>query len=83
MAGGDESVPALLENFSSTGMRLTLRRCYEPGRVLAVSWREAQGDKQHTLLVHVVHARNDGGGTWSMGCAMVGHVTDEEMADLL
>jgi hypothetical protein len=83
MSGRDESAPALLENYSNTGLRLALRRCYEPGRVLAVTWRESRGGKQHSLLAHVVYVRNEGGGTWSLGCALIGHSDDEQVAELL
>jgi hypothetical protein len=83
MAGRDENAPALVENLSASGLKLVLRRCYEPGRVLAVSWRHAHGGTQRTLLAHVIHARNDGGGTWSVGCALISQVPEEEMPDLL
>jgi len=79
----DDSAPALVENISNTGLRLVLRRCYEPGRVLAVSWRHAHGVTQRTLLAHVIHARNVGDGTWSMGCRLVVCVSDDEMVELL
>ena len=83
MAGRDENAPALVENISNTGLRLVLRRCYEPGRVLAVSWRDAHGVTQRTLLAHVIHARNVGDGTWSVGCALGVRLSDDEMKDLL
>jgi hypothetical protein len=83
MAGRDDSAPALVENISNTGLRLVLRRCYEPGRVLAVSWRHAHGVTQRTLLAHVIHARNVGDGTWSMGCRLAARVSDDEIVELL
>ena len=82
IAGHDESAPALVENISNTGLRLVLRRCYEPGRVLAVSWRDAHGVTQRTLLAHVIHARNVGDGTWSMGCTLRVRVSDDELKQL-
>ena len=82
-AGCDDSAPALVENMSNTGLRLVLRRCYEPGRVLAVSWRTAHGITQRTLIVHVIHAHNVGDGTWSMGCVLGVRVSNDEMAQLL
>jgi hypothetical protein len=83
MAGRDESAPALVKDISSTGLRLVLRRCYEPGRALAVSWRYPHGGTQHTLLVHVVHSHNDGSGTWHVGCSMVCQISDKQLAELV
>jgi hypothetical protein len=83
MAGQDESAPALVEDISSAGVRLVLRRCYEPGHVLAVSWRYPHGGTQRTVLVHVIHSQTDGGGTWKVGCTMVSQLSDDELAELL
>jgi len=79
----DENIPALIENLSTGGMRLVLRRCYEPGRVLAVSWPYPHGGMQRTLMVHVIHGHNDGGGTWSVGCSFLDLVAEKELASLL
>jgi len=78
----EESVPALLVDVSKGGLRLTIRRCYEPGRVLAVSWQQKRNGPRRTVLAHVVHARNEGGGNWVVGCALVTAMTEEELAAL-
>lgn len=83
-AGKDESVPALLEEVSNSGLRLVLRRCYEPGRTMAVSWRHRpHHEPGRAVLAHVVHARNEGRGNWVVGCALVTPLTEEELSGLL
>jgi hypothetical protein len=83
MTGKDERVPALLQDVSTGGLRLVLRRCYETGRVLAVSWRHPRLGPERTLLAHVVHATDAGGGNWVVGCSLETVLTEEELASLL
>jgi len=83
MAENDESVPALLVDLCSGGLRLVIRRCYEPGRTLAVSWRDTLHGPKRTLLAHVVHVNNQGGGNWVVGCALNEALTEAELTALL
>jgi hypothetical protein len=83
VAGKDESAPAILEDLSTTGLRLVVRRHYEPGRVLALSWRNPPDGPKHTLVAQVVHARNDGMGSWIIGCVLMIALTKEELTALL
>jgi hypothetical protein len=78
MTGKDESAPGILEDISSGGLRIGLRRCFEPGRILAVSWRTADGTK-NTLFAYVVHATSEGRGNWVVGCALMNPLTPEEV----
>ena len=80
--GKEESVPALLEDVSNGGLGLVVRRCYEPGRVLAVSWQHPLHGPKRTLLAQVVHCRNEGGGNWVVGCALASALTEEEVTAL-
>ena len=83
MAGKDAAAPALLEEVSTSGVRVIVRRCYEPGRVLAVSRRYPADGPKCTLLAHVVHARNQGGGNWIIGCAWLNALTEKDVDALL
>ena len=82
-AAKEESVPALLEDVSDGGLGLVVRRCYEPGRVLAVSWQHPPHGPKRTLLAQVVHSRNEGDGNWVVGCALASTLTEEEVTALL
>jgi hypothetical protein len=81
--GKEESAPALLEDVSSGGLRLVLRRCYEAGCTLAVSWRLHPHKPGRTVLAHVVHASSEGGGNWVVGCALASALTEQELSALL
>jgi hypothetical protein len=83
MSGKDDSAPALLEDVSTGGLRLGLRRCYEPGRILAVTWRQPSEGPKRTVLVHVIYARNEGAGNWIVGCGLMNVLSEEEVAALL
>jgi hypothetical protein len=83
MAENEEGVPALLVELSNGGLRLVLRRGYEPGRALAVSWRETLHGVKRTLLAHVVHVNNQGSGNWVVGCALNEALNEDEVTALL
>jgi hypothetical protein len=81
MSGQEASAPAILEDISSGGLRIALRRCFEPGRVLAIGWRTADGTKR-TLLAHVVRAVSDGQGNWVVGCTLMNPLSPAEVEAL-
>jgi hypothetical protein len=81
--GKEECVPAILEDLSASGLRLTIRRCYEPGRVLAISWRPVVDGPKRTLLAHVVYALAEGGGNWIIGCGLMNRLTADDLEGLL
>jgi hypothetical protein len=83
MAGKDDNAPALLQDLSTGGLRLELRRCYEPGCVLTVSCRHPSDGSNVTLLAHVIYARNEGSGNWAVGCTLINALTEKELASLL
>jgi hypothetical protein len=83
MTGWQENAPAILEDLSTKGLRLVVRRPYEPGRVLAVSWRHPLDGSTPTLLAQVVHAHSDGMGNWIIGCALLNALSEEELTALL
>lgn len=83
MAGKDENVPALLEDFSTGGLRLVLRRCYEPGRILAVTWRQPLNGPRRTVLAQVIYARDEGEGNWVVGCALMNGLSKDDLKALL
>ena len=83
VAGKEASAPAILEDLSTTGMRLVVRRHYEAGRILAVAWQHPVDGSKRSLLARVVHARNDGTGNWIVGCAFANALSQEELTALL
>jgi hypothetical protein len=82
-AGKDECVPALLEDLSTGGLRLAVRRCYEPGRVLAISWRPAPEGPKRTLLAHVIYSVAEGSGNWILGCGLMNQLDALDLETLL
>jgi hypothetical protein len=81
MSGQEENAPAILEDLSRGGLRIALRRCFEPGRMIAVSWQTANG-AECTLLSQVVHVTSEGQGNWVVGCALMNPLTPDELQAL-
>jgi hypothetical protein len=83
MAGKLDEVPAILEDVSAAGVRLGLRRWYEPGRVLALKITDSQLRVMRTLLAHVIYARARGSGLWHIGCSLMGRLEAAEIEALV
>jgi hypothetical protein len=78
LPGQIETAPAILEDISSSGLRIALRRCFEPGCALAVTWRTADGT-QRTLRAFVVRTTAEEQGNWVIGCSLTTPLTLEEV----
>jgi hypothetical protein len=83
MAGKSECAPAILQDLSTGGVRLLLRRWFEPGRIIAVPLAGRADGSPRTLLAHVVHLRARGGGNWTLGCAWMNPLLPDEVGSLL
>jgi hypothetical protein len=78
-----ERAPALMEDISTGGLRLVMRRFFEPGHVLAVSWHYPLDGPKHTFLAQVVYALSQGEGNWVVGCVLLNPLQPEEIKALL
>lgn len=80
---GGRDWPARIRDVSSGGLRLLLRRRFEPGTGLAVEVAGAEDDAPSTLLVRVVRVRAEADGCWLLGCTFVSPLGEEEIQGLL
>ena len=83
MAGKNECVPAIVRDLSAGGIRLHLRRWFEPGRIVEVPLANREDGSSRTLLARVVCLRARGGGNWSLGCAWLSPLLPDEVKALL
>lgn len=74
---------ATIRDLSVSGIRLVLRRRFEPGAGLAIELPATDSCPASTVLARVVHARSQGDGSWALGCKFVSPLSDEELATLL
>jgi hypothetical protein len=72
---------AIVEDISKSGVRLRLRRRFEPRSGLAV---ELPGKNGHeTVYVKVMNVESDGNGSYVLGCKFMSELSDEEVERLL
>jgi hypothetical protein len=83
VVGKEEKAPALLLDISTGGLRLVVRRRYDPDAILAISCGNPSDGSNLTLLAQVVYARNAGRGNLAVGCALINALTEEELTSLL
>src|ERR1700681_3814968 len=69
---------AIVEDISKSGVRLRLRRRFEPRSGLAIELPGKHGDAPETVYVKVVHVRSDGEGSYVLGCRFMSELSDEE-----
>ncbi len=78
--GPDEvSWSARVLDISRGGLSLQLNRAFEPGSILSVDIPLGPNLAPRSLLVKVVHAKNQGPGNWSLGCALEKNLDEEDL----
>src|SRR5256885_2898009 len=71
----------VIRDISAGGIRLILRRRFEPGTGLAI---ELPGtDEGYTVLAKVVHVKATEGGSWALGCRFISALSETEVERLL
>jgi len=73
---------AIIDDISKSGVRLRLRRRFEPRAGLALELPGKEGQEPYTVYVKVVHIRREDGDFWSLGCKLMSELSDEEMQRL-
>jgi PilZ domain len=73
----------VIENISQTGVRLRLKRRFEPRTGVAIELPGKSGLDPETVYAKVVHVANDGGGSYVLGCTFMSALSDEELQRLL
>jgi hypothetical protein len=71
-----------IRDISLGGLRLSLRRRYEPGTGLAIELGQLD-DQARTVLVKVVHVKRQDDGLWSLGCKFISELSEEEIEQLV
>ncbi len=78
---GGISWGATVETISATGIGLCLCFPFKPDALVTVALSGKSGPC--TLLAKVVHVDDQSHGSWSVGCAFLKHLTEEELDELL
>ena len=73
--------PATVRNISSTGVALALSRRFEPRSLLTVDVETAT--EPVSMIVRVVHAKQDPNGGWLLGCAFTRNLSEADLASIL
>jgi hypothetical protein len=73
----------VIEDVSQTGVRLRLRRRFEPRTGVAIELPGKDGLDPETVYAKIVHVRNDGDGSYVLGCRLMSALSDEEVQRLL
>jgi serine/threonine protein kinase len=74
---------ARIQDISSSGMCLILRRRFEPGTVLTAELQGSTESITKTLLIHVMRVHEQSPRKWSVGCAFDRELNDFELKALL
>lgn len=74
---------ATIRDVSQTGVRLTLRRRFEPGSSLAIEVPGTADLEAYTVFAKVVHVRQVPGGSYALGCRFVSELSEDEVCRLL
>jgi PilZ domain len=78
-----ESRWARIHNVSTRGLALVLTSRLQPGTFLMVELRTPGQRGSCVLHARVVHATPRSDGTWTTGCALLQHLSDELLQSLL
>lgn len=71
---------AIIRDLSSGGVKLLLRRRFEPGTALAIELPTE--DESYTVLARIVHVRPHEEG-WELGCQFVSALSESEQEQIL
>jgi serine/threonine protein kinase len=74
---------ARIQDISSSGVCLILRRRFEPGTVLTAELHGSTESITKTLLIHVMRVHEQSPRKWSVGCAFDRELNDFELKALL
>ena len=74
---------ATILEISQTGLRMRLRRRFEPRSGLAIDLPGRDGDEPYTVYVKVVHVQRDPDGMWNLGCELMSELSEEELERLV
>src|SRR5262245_46513178 len=74
---------AVIRDISVGGIRIVLRRRFEPGSGLAIELPTTGGHERYTVFAKVVHLEPQPGGHWALGCRFVSELSEEELDRLL
>jgi hypothetical protein len=74
---------ATIRDISCGGIRLQVRRRFEPGSGLAIELPGSGDQPPYIVLARVVHATAQADGSWFLGCAFVSALSDEEVLALV
>jgi hypothetical protein len=75
--------PARVENISHGGVKIVVGRRFEVGAIIKLEFRVPGEDEFYLLLVKVIRVAEEPAGGWSLGCAFVREITEEEIQKLL
>jgi hypothetical protein len=73
----------VIEDISQNGVRLRLRRRFEPCTSVAIELPGKNGLDLETVYAKVVHVRNDGESSYVLGCRLMSALSEEEVQRLL
>ena len=73
----------VIEDISQQGVRLRLRRRFEPRTGVAIELPGKDGLDSETVYAKVVHVRNDEDGSYILGCRLMSELSGEELQRLL
>jgi hypothetical protein len=74
---------AVISDISLRGIRLILRRRFEPGAGLGIELPGHDGAEPCMVLARVVHVRQLPGGSWALGCKFMSELGEDELQRLL
>ena len=74
---------AFLQDVSLEGIGLILDRPFDIGTLLAVQLRSTHTGVSGILTAKVIHATQQGDGSWLVGCTLNRRLTDDEICHLL
>jgi hypothetical protein len=79
----ENSWPASVQDVSRGGARLVLSRRFEIGTPLFIDIRKPDGTPFGTRVAQVVHVQRTPGRQWSVGCAFVHPLTEDDLLSLV
>jgi hypothetical protein len=74
---------AIIEDVSKGGVLLRLHRRFEPNSGLAIELPAMDGRDAERVYAKVIRVRNDGDGTYVLGCKLMSELSEEELHRLV
>jgi hypothetical protein len=78
----DSKWTATITDVSQGGIRLILRRRFEPGSGLGIELPGGDGEEPYTVLAKVIHVRSLPNGAWALGCQFISELDEDEVQRL-